>query len=103
MKKILLTLLIATFSFGAPLTINGFNVFETAATGSSSELKAFLDKGVDVNSKDEDGESLLALACTGRKLENVKLLLNKGANVKVKNNDGQTILESCIIVPSFIN
>ena len=102
MKKIFVVLMMASLSFAKPLTIDGFTVFESAGTGSSSELKLFLDKGVDVNIKDEDGESLLYYACLGRKVDNVKLLLQKGANVKAKNNDGATILESCIILPSFI-
>ena len=103
MKKryLLIAILTITVVNAELLKIGGMTVFDSASAEHASELKVYLDRGVNVNIKDADGDSLLSYACAGNKFDNVKLLVERGANVKAINTSGETILESCIILPSF--
>jgi ankyrin repeat protein len=58
-------------------------------------ITAFLDQGVDVNSKDPDGHTLLMLAANSDALpvETVKALLDRGAELNAKTSTGQTALD----------
>ena len=55
-------------------------------------VKWHLDKGSDVNAKDEDGVTPLQYAAEGGYNEIVELLIDKGANVNAKNEFGSTPL-----------
>ena len=55
-----------------------------ARKGDVAAVKAFLDKGVDVNSKTRYGATALSYACDKGHLEVVKLLIERGADVNVK-------------------
>lgn len=55
-------------------------------------LRALLDHGVDVDSPDEEGTTLLAWAAVAGKLEAAKLLLARGAKVNVVDKKGMTPL-----------
>jgi HEAT repeat protein len=61
-------------------------------------VAAALDKGVDVNTRDENGSTPLILACMNAQVGVVKLLLERGADVKAKNNDGYTALSATYLV-----
>src|SRR5262249_1915275 len=52
--------------------------------GDVAELKALLDKGVDVNAKTRYGATALSYACDKGHVEAVKLLIERGADVNVK-------------------
>lgn len=51
-----------------------------------------LAKGVDVNAKDEDGETLLMSAVVMQEEEKAKLLIARGADVNAKSKIGETAL-----------
>jgi ankyrin repeat protein len=54
-----------------------------------------LDRGADVNAKDEDGNTPLIVALSNPQtndLNVIKLLLDRGADINAKNNDGRTAL-----------
>jgi len=53
-------------------------------------IEGFLNSGVDVNSKDRFGYTLLHEASINGKMECVQLLLNKGANRDAKTAAGKT-------------
>lgn len=55
-------------------------------------LKGLLDKGADVNAKDEDGNPALMLAITQEYRDSACLLLDRGADVNVRDSDGITAL-----------
>jgi len=58
--------------------------FAAARKGDVAAVKAFLDKGVDVNAKTNYGATALSYACDKGHVEVVKLLLERGANVNAK-------------------
>ena len=58
--------------------------FAAARKGDAAAVKAFLDKGVDVNSKTRYGATALSYACDKGHVEVVKLLIERGADVNVK-------------------
>jgi ankyrin repeat protein len=63
---------------------------ETALLGTTGELKAQLDAGLDPNSKTPEGTTLLMMAAPDA--EKVKLLIDRGADVRAKAKSGYTAL-----------
>ena len=57
------------------------------------EVASMLLDHMDLNYKDESGNTLLHRACIRRNLKLIQMLLEKGMDVNVKNNDGLTPLE----------
>ncbi|MFC1743309.1 ankyrin repeat domain-containing protein [Candidatus Riflebacteria bacterium] len=49
--------------------------------------------GLDLNIKDNDGNTVLHLAIKNSFATITKILINKGAKIEIKNNDGQTPME----------
>jgi ankyrin repeat protein len=80
---------IAFFAFSETLHI-------MCSKGDIWYVKRHLDKGSDVNAKDEDGVTPLQYAAEGGYNEIVELLIDKGANVNAKNDDGATPLDVAI-------
>lgn len=70
---------------GAILTIAAFN-------GKKDVVEYFLKKGVNVDAKDQDGNTALIKASINNQLEIVKYLIKNGADVNIKNNDAVTAL-----------
>ena len=93
MKRTLLTLaitsLLATTAFADP-------IHRAAAKGDLAGVQAELDKGADVNAKNDDGATPLHHAAEKGHKEIVELLINKGADVNAKNVDGKTPLDAAI-------
>ena len=58
--------------------------FAAARRGDVAAVKAFLDKGVDVNAKTRYGATALAYACDKGHVEIVRLLIERGADVNVR-------------------
>jgi len=56
-------------------------------------LKSQLDRGGDVNSRDEKGETLLIYAVKRNRPEIVKMLVEKGADISAKDESGKTALD----------
>lgn len=53
------------------------------------KLKILVDAGVDLNTENSDGETILHRACKERKLKKIEILLHHGANPYQKNHKGQ--------------
>jgi len=53
---------------------------------SSVVINLLLEKGADIENKNENGDNTLHLACCYDNLDVVKFLLEKGANIEAKNN-----------------
>lgn len=82
-------------------TIKALHTFVTASAndywdGKIQRIQFLLEKGVDVNSVDSQGFTLLHKAVIGRepRKQVVNLLLHYGAQVNAVSNDGKTVLES---------
>jgi Ankyrin repeats (3 copies)/Domain of unknown function (DUF3471) len=58
--------------------------FAAARKGDAAAVKAFLDKGVDVNAKTRYGATALSYACDKGHVEVVKLLIDRGADLNVR-------------------
>jgi ankyrin repeat protein len=75
-----------------------------AYNGHLEVVKLLLEKGADIEHKDNDGRTPLCVAAYNGHLEVVRLLLEKGADIEHKDNDGRIpfslasrdIIEDCI-------
>ncbi|MBN2270416.1 MAG: ankyrin repeat domain-containing protein [Sedimentisphaerales bacterium] len=92
-----------------PLDIGGYNkeiapllisagartstIHNAALWGLVSEVRRFLDEGVDVNAKNEDGWTPLHLTAQAGRKDVMELLIAKGADVNAPNSKGQTPLQ----------
>ncbi|XP_023311281.1 uncharacterized protein LOC111691956 [Anoplophora glabripennis] len=66
--------------------------YVAACTGSLRALEASIEQGIDVDSKSENGETLIFAATRGRQLHIIEYLVEKGANINSKNDRGRTAL-----------
>ncbi len=83
-RTIYLALITLTF-FSLAEAQNQSEEFLAAARKSDvAAVKAMLDKGVDVNTKNHYGATALAYACDRGSVEIVKLLIERGADVNVR-------------------
>lgn len=82
--------IIAISAFIIIFMVNGFaqnqseDFLAAARKGDVAAVKAFLDKGVDVNTKTRYGATALSYACDKGHTEVVRLLLERGADPDVK-------------------
>jgi ankyrin repeat protein len=91
MKHLLLTtiaaVVLATTAFADP-------IHDAARTGDLAGVQAELNKGVDVNAKNDDGQTPLHNAAIQGHKEIAELLIAKGADVNAKNDiNGGTPLD----------
>ena len=93
MKHLLLTtiaaVLLVTTAFADP-------IHDAAKNGDLAGVQAELDKGVDVNAKNVDGETPLHWTASAGHKEIAELLIANGADVNAKNVDGQTPLDVAV-------
>ena len=69
------------------------DIWEAAYDGNMEAVKHHLDAGVDVNVKDEVGETPLHVAALMNNAEVAELLIDEGADVNMKNEGGDTPLD----------
>ena len=60
-------------------------------------VKQHLEQGVDVNTRDDGGRTLLSVATETGRVETVEYLVSKGADINAKDNEGQTPLHHAAI------
>jgi len=89
MKHLLLTTIAAVLLVG---TAFADPIHDAAAAGDLAAIRAELDKGVDVNAKDNDGRTPLHYAAKYATKQVVELLIPNGADVNAKMKDGATPL-----------
>ena len=71
----------------------GESVLHTAALfATSEELRALIDRGIDINVRSDDGRSALHTAAMSNNYENINLLLKSGANPHARTKWGLTPL-----------
>ena len=71
---------------------NSADLRDAAKVGDVALVSRLLDKGSDIESKDNTGETALIWAARQGQTEVVKLLLDRGADIEAKNEDGYTAL-----------
>lgn len=64
-----------------------------ASSGRTWEVKTALQRGDDVNERNEDGETALHHAAVGGHLEIARLLIECGADARAETDDGKTALQ----------
>jgi hypothetical protein len=74
------------------LKVKNMDIFSASEVGDIKSVRKFIEKGVDVNSKDANGNTPLMLASSHNHYLIVKELLENGAKVNEKNNNGETAL-----------
>jgi TIR domain/Ankyrin repeats (3 copies) len=67
-------------------------LMKAAYEGNLNALRSLIDAGVNLNQKDQKGNSALDKAIEGNRLDAIKMLLKGGADANTKNNEGETIL-----------
>ena len=68
------------------------SLHEAAKNGDIKALRWHLEQGVDIDQKDDGGNTALLLAAKNGHLKAVKWLYEKGANIDESNNEGDTAL-----------
>src|SRR5215831_9348676 len=71
-------------------------LFEALRQGEISRVGAAIEAGMDVNSRDTDGNTLLMQAAVYTTAADLEYLLKKGADVNASNNSGHTALMRAI-------
>lgn len=66
--------------------------FEAIDDNDLVALQRYLQEGVDVNARDDDGWTLLMMACLWANADAVDVLLARGADPNASNRDGRTAL-----------
>nr|WP_223158721.1 ankyrin repeat domain-containing protein [Wolbachia endosymbiont of Pentalonia nigronervosa] len=67
--------------------------FQAARSGKINIIKDLLEKGADVNARDNDDKTVLHLAAENGYMDVVEYLLEKGINVDAKDDQGRTALD----------
>jgi acyl-CoA-binding protein len=73
------------------------NVIRAATTGDINLLSQLLLSGVDVNQRDENGQTALHMAADKGMIECVRFLLQAGADPNATDKDGISVLEAGVI------
>jgi ankyrin repeat protein len=69
-------------------------------SNSTGDVTSLIERGANVNAKDEEGATPLMIAAGMGRVEMVKLLLSKGADVNARDNSGVTALGWAYAPPS---
>lgn len=64
-----------------------------ARSGSYAQIERLIKQGVDVNAKDQYGNTALHFSVFNEDMEQVKLLIEAGADTTAKNSNGDTPLD----------
>lgn len=67
-------------------------LIQAAKTGNTKAIQDLLGQGLDINTQDSTGKTLLVLAASGGKYAAAELLIDKGANVDKFDKNGNTLL-----------
>ncbi len=61
-----------------------------------NKIQKDIDKGIDINTIDEDGRTLLFSLCVKKKLQAIKILMKNGINLHVEDKYGRTVLDDVV-------
>ncbi len=97
MNNFKIFLCLSTLFIGSPSLAMNYNkrvdeLCNAAMNGDVNQVKALLDAGVSVNSKNAYGNSPLRFAVMWRRNDISELLINSNAQVEEKDDNGETVL-----------
>ena len=69
-----------------------FKFFDAIQKGDTKLVKAFIENGVDANTKDDAADTALVLAADRGETEMARMLIDAGADVNARGNGGRTAL-----------
>ncbi len=97
MKRLLIIVItyIMMWGYFQPLSAEGIDdsLFQAVKVGDVQMVKSLLEKGANVNARDENGNTPLHLAAKEGNFEIVKLLVTHCADVLIKDRWGKTPLD----------
>jgi len=67
------------------------------ADGELADVERLIQEGVDVNERDQNGESALVWAAKHGHINVMRILIKAGANVNIKSNSGRTALIEAVL------
>lgn len=63
----------------------------------ANKIQKYIDKGIDLNKKDEKDKTILFYLCAKKKLDAIRLLIRNGVNLYIEDSFGRTVLdEACL-------
>ena len=60
------------------------------------KIQKYINKGVNINKRDEKGQTILFTLAAKRKLESLKILIRNGANLTIEDNHRKTVLDEAV-------
>jgi ankyrin repeat protein len=83
----------SSINVGRKLSEQEGSLLIAAAKGDTKTVKDLLDKGVNVNTRDSNGNTTpLGHAVWGGHVDTARLLIERGADVNAKTNEGHSVL-----------
>ena len=61
-----------------------------------NKIQEDIDNGIDINSLDENGKTILFSLCAKKKLEAIKILIKNGIDLSIENQYGKTVLGEAV-------
>jgi ankyrin repeat protein len=61
-----------------------------------NKIEKYIEKGIDLNKKDEKGKTILFHLVAKRKLDAIKILLKNGININLEDRYGRTVLDEAV-------
>ncbi len=107
MKKVLLVLSLVVVLSTSVFATNGDFMIAAAANGDLAKIEKYLNSGVHIDARANNGWSALIMASCFDYLEIVEMLVNKGADIDARDNYGMTALiwasaNGCSSVVNFL-
>lgn len=71
------------------------DIFSYTRHGRGNDVERLLDKGIPINIRDTNGNTILIIACQNGNKRLAKIALRRGGNINVQNYKGNTPLHYC--------
>ena len=62
-----------------------------------NKIQKYIEKGIDINKKDEKGRSILFMLSAKRKIDAIRVLLKNNANINIEDRYGRSVLDEAAL------
>ena len=62
-----------------------------------NKIQKYIEKGIDINKKDEKGRTILFMLSAKRKIDAIRVLLKNNANINIEDTYGRTVLDEAAL------